>query len=72
MTLINLTVDNLILNCSQDFPNGPMVKNPPSSVGNVGSIPGLGTKIPYASGQLSPREATTESECRTKTRCSQL
>lgn len=32
-----------------------MVKNPPSNSGDVGSIPGLGTKIPYAAKQLSPR-----------------
>lgn len=64
MVLINLTVDNLILNCSQDFPVGPMVKNPLSSVGNASSIPGLGTKITYVSGQLSPRDTTTESERR--------
>ena len=63
MTLINLTFNNLILNCSQDFPVGPMVKNPHSSVGNAGSIPGLGSKIQYVSGQLSPRDTTTESEC---------
>ena len=31
-----------------------MVKNPPCNVGEVGSIPGWGTKIPQAVGQLSP------------------
>ena len=31
-----------------------MVKNLPCNVGNVGSIPGEGTKISHASGQLSP------------------
>ena len=31
-----------------------MVKNPPSNAGDVGSIPGRGTKIPHAAGQLSP------------------
>ena len=31
-----------------------MVKNPPSNVGDVGSIPGWGAKIPHAMGQLSP------------------
>ena len=45
---------------SGDFPGGPVVKNPPSSAGNVGSIPGRGTKIPHAVGQLSPYAATTE------------
>ena len=28
--------------------------------GTRGSIPGRGTKIPHATGQLSPRNATTE------------
>ena len=36
----------------------PVVKNPPSNTGNVGSIPGLGTKIPHATGQLSPLTTT--------------
>ena len=31
-----------------------MVKNLPCNAGDVGLIPGLGTKIPYAAGQLSP------------------
>ena len=44
----------------RDSPGGPVVKNPPSSAGDVGSIPGLGTKIPCAAGQLSPSSATTE------------
>ena len=37
-----------------------MVKNPPSNSGYVGSIPGRGTKIPHAAGQLSLHAATTE------------
>ena len=40
---------------SWDFPGGPLVKNPPSNAGDAGSIPGQGTKIPHARGQLSPR-----------------
>ena len=32
-----------------------MVKNPPYNAGDMGSIPGQGTKIPHATGQLSPR-----------------
>ena len=43
-----------------DFPSGPVVKNLPSNAGDAGSIPGQGTKIPHAVGQLSPRTATTE------------
>ena len=37
-----------------------MVKNLPSNAGDVGSIPGQGTKIPHAAGQLSPHATTTE------------
>ena len=33
---------------SEDFPGGPVVKNPPSNAGNVGSTSGQGVKIPYA------------------------
>ena len=43
-----------------DFPGGPVVKNPPYNAGEAGSIPGQGTKIPHAVGQLSPRATTTE------------
>ena len=38
---------------------GPVVKNP-SKAGETGSIPGWGTKIPHASGQLSPHPTTIE------------
>ena len=37
-----------------------MVKNLLSNVGDVGAIPRLGTKIPHAMRQLSPRTATTK------------
>ena len=36
----------------QDFPAGPVVKIPSSSAGDSGLIPGQGTKIPPALGQL--------------------
>ena len=39
----------------RDFPGGPVVQNPSFNSGEVGSIPGRGTKIPHAAGQLSPR-----------------
>ena len=48
---------------ARDFPGGPVVKDPPSSAGDVGSIPGQGTKIPHALGQLSPCTTTTELVC---------
>ena len=33
---------------------GPVVKNLPSNLGDMGLIPALGTKIPQAPGQLNP------------------
>jgi len=44
-----------------DFPGGPVVKSPPCNAGDMSLIPGQGTKIPHAAGQLSPGAATTES-----------
>ena len=44
----------------RDFPGGPVVKNPPYNAGDAGSLPGRGTKIPHAMGQLSPRATATE------------
>ena len=44
----------------RDFPGGPVVKNLPSNAGDAGLIPRWGTKTPHATGQLSPRTATTE------------
>ena len=35
-----------------NFPDRLVVKNQPSNIGDVGSIPGQGTKIPHAVGQL--------------------
>ena len=40
-----------------------MVKNPPSNTGDVGSIPGLGTKTPYAKGHLSLCTAMKDPRC---------
>ena len=40
-------------NSCEDFPGGPVIKNMPCNKGDVGSIPGQGTKIPHAAGQLS-------------------
>ena len=39
---------------------GPVVKNPPSNARDAGLIPGQGTKIPHAAGQLSPCATTAE------------
>ena len=43
-----------------DFPGGPVLKNLPSSAGDVGLIPVKGTKIPHAVG--SARETTCHNE----------
>ena len=37
----------------QDFPDSPVVKNPPCNAGDIDSIFGQGTKIPHAVEQLS-------------------
>ena len=37
-----------------------MVENLPANAGDAGLIPGQGTKIPRAAGQLSLRATTTE------------
>ena len=36
-----------------DFPGGPVVKNPPSNAGDVGSTPYHETKISHVTGQLN-------------------
>ena len=46
-----------------------MVKNPPSSAGDVGSIPGWGTRIPHAAGQLGPHATTAELACHNRRAC---
>ena len=45
-----------------DFPRDPMVKNLPCNAGDMGSIPGQGTKIPHTVEQLSLSVTTTEPE----------
>ena len=50
-------------NHHKDFPGGPVVKNPPSHAGDSGSIPGQGTKIPHAAGQLNPCVPQLLSSC---------
>ena len=46
-----------------DLPGGPVVKNLTSNAGDAGSIPGQGTKIPHAVGQLSRHATTIELAC---------
>ena len=38
----------------RDFPGGPVVKNLSCNAGDLGSIPGWGTKDPNTMGQISP------------------
>ena len=56
---------------TEDFPDGPVAKNLPSNAGYVGSIPGWGTMIPHATGQLSPSTTSREPACCNKDQCSQ-
>ena len=49
------------LEAVQDFPGGPVLRNPPFNAGGAGSIPGWGTKIPYAEGKLTSCASATES-----------
>ena len=46
-----------------DFSGSPVVKNPSFNVSNSGSIPGWGTKILQAAGQLSPQARGRELMC---------
>ena len=45
---------------TEDFPGGPVVKNPPCNAEDSGSIPDQGTKIPHTAEKLSSWDATTE------------
>ena len=42
------------------FPGGPVVKNPPASAGDAGSVPGLGRCHSNEAAILSPRAAAAE------------
>ena len=44
----------------RDFPGGPVVKNLPSNAGDMGWIPGQGTRIPHVVGQQSPHATSKE------------
>ena len=57
---ITLRVCPINIIYDRDFPGGLVVKNPPSNAGDAGSIPGRGTKITHAVGQVSPHTTTTE------------
>ena len=57
---IRKKVWSLVKEERRGFPGGPGVENPSRNAGDVGSTPGRGTKIPHASGQLSPCATTGE------------
>ena len=63
-----VNMDNLKLKAG-DFPGGPVVKNPPANTGDMGSIPGQGTRVPHAVEQLSPSATTRESLCCNERSC---
>ena len=46
-----------------DFPGGPVVENPSCNAGNMGSIPGLGTKVPRT------RRSTERVPCNSRSLC---
>ena len=43
--------ESIYLRWKENFPGGPVVKNPPSNAEDADLSPGLGTKIPQAWGQ---------------------
>ena len=50
-----------------------MAKNLPLNIGDMGLIPGWGTKIPHATGQLNLCAAITEpTQATAKIQCSQM
>ena len=48
----------------RDFPGGAVVKNPPSSAGDMGSIPGEGTRSHMHATTKSSHATTKEYMCR--------
>ena len=56
---------------SRGVPGGPVVRSLLSNAGDVGSIPGEGTKVQHAAGQLNLHVSRKIFCASTKTRCSQ-
>ena len=55
---LNYMLNTVKIVCFQDFSGGLVVKNPPSNAGDMGSIPGPGTKSLHTMGQPSPSTTT--------------
>ena len=53
-------------------PGGPVVKIPLRNAGDVGTIPGRGTRILHAVGQLSPHATTTEPVTQLESPCNAM
>ena len=49
----------------RDFPGGPVVEKQPCNAGNMGSIPGQGTKIPRTGRSTEPVHCNSRSLCTT-------
>ena len=57
---------------NRDFSGGPVVQNLPWNAEDMGSIPGLGTKIPHGLGQLSLLCHMKGLYAPAKTQCNQI
>ena len=66
-TSCTFTIGNMCKDVHRRFPGGLTGKNLPSSAGDAGSLPGQGTKIQHAVGQLSSHAATREACTRQRT-----
>ena len=53
-------IQHILVKVVGDFSGGPVVENLPANAGDAGLIPGRGTGIPCAAGQLGPSTVTTE------------
>ena len=52
---LNIKTHRLRVN-EEDFPGGPVVKNPPANAGNMGSIPGWGRfRVPRSNQACEPQ-----------------
>ena len=52
---LHIIISELLKSYIRNILGSSGVKNPPSNAGDMGSIPGQGTKILHATGQVSPQ-----------------